>query len=435
MKRDVKPGFLNTTPRPLKPAADGWATAVLLVERWLARNDRVDALLEGLAPGLPPQERARAQHLFYGVVRWTSRLDSALSGLMARPPRTKVRALLLVAGFEVLEMQAGGGDATAAAAKVVHHAVEQAKAVASPKEAGLINAVGRKMAARLAEKPASPAEECAHPAWLVERWQRQFGAEAVRQLLAWNQQPAPVYARWRAEEAVPAFLVPTPWAGFHEVQAGHWEEVRQLAREGKLYLQDPSTRLCVELLAPQSGETILDACAAPGGKSLLIADTMRSGRLVALDEEGPRLARLRENLNRAPRGVTVALMPGDLRQANARFFDKFNLPAAYDAVLLDAPCSNTGVMRHRVDVKWRLQEGDIAQHAAQQFALLRSAARLVRDGGRLVYSTCSLESAENEDVVQRFLREVRGWTLERHVLAYPWVDGHDGAGAFLLKKQ
>ncbi|MFI5337085.1 MAG: RsmB/NOP family class I SAM-dependent RNA methyltransferase [Opitutales bacterium] len=500
MKRDVKPGFLNPPNRPLKPAADGWATAVLLTERWLARHDRVDTLLEGLTPGLPAQERARAQHLFYGVVRWSSRLELALTGLMSRPPRTKVRAVLLLAGFEILE---GGTPA-----QVIHHAVEQAKTVASPKEAGLINAVARKMAGRLAEDMAQGPEEgaqgtkirgkkteelpspgsvtasgvqgteagsqragdkrrktddsgqstddgavaalarrWAHPEWLVARWVKQFGLEATRQLLAWNQQPAPVYARWRpasvapaeggpAAETIPPFLTPTRWPGFFEVKAGHWDEVRQLAQAGSLYLQDPSTRLCVELLAPQPGETILDACAAPGGKSLMIADAMKSGRIVALDEPGPRLVRLQENLNRAPAGVTISLMPGDLKLAGAQYFAEYKLPDTYDAVLLDAPCSNTGVMRHRIDVKWRLQEGDFNQHAQQQLALLHAAARLVRPGGRLVYSTCSLEAMENENVLQAFFDSRAGgpFKLERQILAYPWVEGHDGAGAFLLRK-
>jgi 16S rRNA (cytosine967-C5)-methyltransferase len=92
-------------------------------------------------------------------------------------------------------------------------------------------------------------------------------------------------------------------------------------------------------------------------------------------------------------------------------------------------------MRHRIDVKWRLQEGDFAKHAAQQLALLRAAARLVREGGRLVYSTCSIEPGENEQVVQQFVKHSRTpWKIERHVLAYPWIDGHDGAGAFLLRR-
>lgn len=434
MRSVVKQGFLKPRSHTLKPGGDGWETAVLLAERWLATKARVDALLEQLTPGLASQERARAQHLFYGVVRWADRLETALAGLMARAPRTKVRAVLFVAGFEMLE-------AGAEPAKIVHHAVEKAKRVASVKEAGLVNAVARKLAARLAEKPATVAEAYAHPAWLVTRWEKQFGAEATRQLLEWNQQPAPVYARWRSAEATLEFLSPTKWPTYFEVKAGHWDEVRSLAHRGALYLQDPSTRLCIELLAPEANETILDACAAPGGKSLFIADIMKTGRIVALDlpaadgERDVRFERLKENLTRVPSGVEVALMPGDLRQAGAKFFKDFNLPSSFDAVLLDAPCSNTGVMRHRIDVKWRLQEGDFAKHAAQQLALLRAAARLVREGGRLVYSTCSIDTLENEEIVQRFLKEARvPWTLERHVLAYPWIDGHDGAGAFLLRK-
>jgi 16S rRNA (cytosine967-C5)-methyltransferase len=327
-------------------------------------------------------------------------------------------------------------------AKVIHHAVEQAKTVASPKEARLVNAVARKLAARLAETPADLATELAHPEWLVARWTRQFGAATTRQLLEWNQQPAPVYARWRIEAPVPGFLAPTKWAGFYEVKAGAWDEIRRLANEGALYLQDPSTRLSVELLAPRPGEIILDACAAPGGKSLFIADTMKSGRVVALDEPAApgqtdlRLVRLKENLARAPGGVQVALVEADLGQVGTVFYRNLNLPESYDAVLLDAPCSNTGVMRHRIDVKWRLQDGDFTRHAEHQLALLHAAARLVKPQGRLVYSTCSIDAAENEGVIKAFFASRAGgaWKLERSVRAYPWTDGHDGAGAFLLKR-
>jgi 16S rRNA (cytosine967-C5)-methyltransferase len=437
MQHDVKQGLKIAAPGE-KITPSGWVAAIGLAERWLARSERVDTLLEGLPPALTGQERARAQHLFYGVVRWSSRLEAALNDLMARPPRTKVRAVLLVAGFELLEQ----GQADGMAAKIIHHAVERAKTTASTKEAGLVNAVMRKMAARLTEKPADVATEFAHPEWLVARWTTQYGAEATRQLLEWNQQPAPVYARWRTDAPVPEFLAPTPWTGFFEVKAGKWDEVRRLANEGALYLQDPSTRLCIELLAPQPGETILDACAAPGGKSLFIADTMKSGKVVALDEPAEpgksdiRLVRLKENLARSPKGVEVAMVEADLSKVNTVFYRNLNLPESYDAVLLDAPCSNTGVMRHRIDVKWRLQDGDFARHAEQQLALLHAAARLVKDGGRLVYSTCSIDAAENEGVIKAFFASRAGgaWKLERSVRAYPWTDGHDGAGAFLLKR-
>jgi len=435
MMHDVKQG-LEKGPDASKLQPSGWVAAAGLVERWLARAERVDTLLEGLATNLNGQERARAQQLFYGVVRWASRLEAGLAGLMTRPPRTKVKAVLMIAGFELLE---GGPDLTA---KVIHHAVERAKTVCSAKEAGLVNAVARKLAARLAEKPADLATEFAHPEWLVARWNRQFGPETTRQLLEWNQQPAPVYARWRIEAPVPAFLAPTKWANFYEVKAGHWDDIRRLATEGALYLQDPSTRLCLELLAPQAGEVILDACAAPGGKSLFIADTMNTGKVVALDEPAApgktdiRLVRLKENLARAPAGVEVAMIEADLTAVNTVFYRNLNLPESYDAVLLDAPCSNTGVMRHRIDVKWRLQDGDFARHAQQQLALLHAAARLVRSGGRLVYSTCSIDGDENESVVKAFFDSRAGgpYKLERSVQAYPWKDGHDGAGAFLLRK-
>jgi 16S rRNA (cytosine967-C5)-methyltransferase len=436
MAEDVKQG-LEKASSASKPTFGGWEAAVGLTERWLARSERVDTLLEGLPSALVGQERARAQQLFYGVVRWSSRLEAALSGLMARPPRTKVKAVLVVAGFELLE---GGPGLTA---KVIHHAVEKAKTVCSAKEAGLVNAVARKLALRLAEPPADVATEFAHPEWLVARWTQQFGAATTRQLLAWNQQPAPVYARWRIETPVPEFLAPTKWPGFYEVKAGKWDEVRRLANAGALYVQDPSTRLCIGLLAPQPGEVILDACAAPGGKSLFIADTMKSGKIIALDEPAEpgkadiRLVRLKENLARAPAGVEVAQVEADLRKVNTVFYRNLNLPESYDAVLLDAPCSNTGVMRHRIDVKWRLQDGDFARHAEAQLELLHAAARLVRPGGRIVYSTCSIDGQENDQVIKGFFDSRAGgpFKLEASVQAHPWKEGHDGAGAFLLRRK
>ena len=197
-----------------------------------------------------------------------------------------------------------------------------------------------------------------------------------------------------------------------------------------------------------SGEDPEQFALSPDGKSLFIADTMKSGKVVSLDEPASagkpgepgkvdlRLVRLKENLSRAPAGVDVALVEADLRKVNTVFYRNLNLPESYDAVLLDAPCSNTGVMRHRIDVKWRLQDGDFARHAEQQLELLHAAARLVKPGGRLVYSTCSIDAQENEQVIKAFFDSRAGgpFKLEKQVLAYPWKDGHDGAGAFLLKK-
>lgn len=441
-----------------KNPPSAWLSAARLLARWVDRHERVDELLEALPPGLTGVERARCQHLIYGVVRNHGRLDAALGRLVSHPPRFPTRAVLLVAGYELLE--AGEKPAEdGLVAKIVHHAVDQAKILASPAEAKLVNAVVRKLAPLLVAAPPPKlataeqlAEYFSHPEWLVQRWLVQFGAESTRQLLEWNQRPAPVYARWRsgADEAVPAFLTPTRWTGFYEVASGHWPEVERLLKSGKIYLQDPGTRIAVGLLAPQKGETVLDLCAAPGGKSLLIADAMGAGRVVAVDlpvmdefinaravpgKPSPRIERLKENLSRA-QGVEVAMALGDVLKGTA-FLKEHNLPVEYPAVLIDVPCSNTGVMRHRIDVKWRLQEGDFQKHAKQQLALLHAAARLVAPGGRLVYSTCSVDADENEKVIKAFFDSRAGgpFKLVASETSLPWVTGHDGAAAFLLKRQ
>ncbi len=431
-----------------------------LLARWLDRRERIDELIDSLPPGLAGAERARCQHLVFGVVRHFGRLETALGRLVSHPPRFPTRAVLLMAGFELIEA-ADAPTSEGLVAKIVHHAVEQTKAVASKSEAGLVNAVVRKLALALAVPPPPKvasadvlAEYFSHPDWLVKRWLVDFGADATRKLLEWNQRPATVYARWRPSfvppsgtsegglavsedlaDGRPDFLKPTQWAGFYEVPSGQWPKVEPLLKAGKIYLQDPGTRLAVELLAPQAGETVLDGCAAPGGKSLLMADAMKTGKIVAMDLPGPRIGRLKENLSRA-HGVEVALVQADLLEGPALALREHKLPESYAAVLIDVPCSNTGVMRHRADVKWRLEPRDFDKHGRQQLALLHAAARLVAPGGRLVYSTCSLDPEENERVIKAFFDSRAGgpFKLEKNAVSQPWVTGHDGGAAFLLRK-
>jgi len=430
-----------------------WPAAVNLLARWLDRRERIDELIDSLPPGLSSAERARCQHLVFGVVRHYGRLESALSRLVSHPPRFPTRAVLLMAGYELIEA-ADSPAADGLVAKIVHHAVEQTKAVASKSEAGLVNAVVRKLALALAVPPPprlasadTLAEYFSHPDWLVKRWLVDFGAESTRKLLEWNQQPATVYARWRPDitEAVPSsteptagrpeFLKPTPWAGFYEVPSGQWSKVEPLLKSGKIYLQDPGTRLAVELLAPQAGETVLDGCAAPGGKSLMMADAMKTGKIVAMDLPGPRIARLKENLSHT-QGVEIALVQADLLANPAPTLFAHKLPDSFSAVLIDVPCSNSGVMRHRADVKWRLEPRDFEKHGRQQLALLHAAARLVAPGGRLVYSTCSIDPDENERVIKAFFDSRAGgpFKLAGSAISQPWVTGHDGGSAFLLRK-
>jgi 16S rRNA (cytosine967-C5)-methyltransferase len=463
---------------PNQPFVGAWPVAISLLERWLQRGERVDALLESAGRRAPDawsgEERARCQHVLFGAVRHYGRINAAVTALVERPPRARLRAVLLVAGFELLEAGMAPDDA-GQAARIVHHAVDQAKTLLSPAEARLVNAVLRRFGEAAVVGAAPPAAGAgaaelawffSHPEWLIRRWLAQFGAEATHRLLQWNQTPPLVYGRWRSAYATtraagspamppPAFLQSTGWAGFYVVPACHWPEVERWLADGTLYLQDPATLIAAELLDPQPAETVLDLCAAPGGKSLLLADLLeartrqnagseaglpvgavtKAGRVVAVDQPDPRrIDRLKENLAKA-RTTEVVLVQADVRQLTPALLGQHGLPGGYSAVLLDVPCANTGVMRHRVDVKWRLREADIAQHAAQQLALLTAAARLVAPGGRLVYSTCSLEPEENEGVVEAFLRACGGrLALEQARHSRPWETGCDGAAAFLLRK-
>jgi len=446
-----------------------WENAVRLLTRWLEQHERVDALLAASPAGLSPVERARCQYAVYGVVRHFGRLQAALDELIAHSPRFMTRAILLLAGYELIEAAANasapaaaqeeGGlqerenaaDSAGQVAKIVHHAVEQAKRLTSPAEARLVNAVVRKLVPLMTAPPPPKlagaellARYFSHPEWLVRRWLLQFGAESTRRLLEWNQATAKLTFRWRIQstDSLPSSSTPLKGAqGFYEIESGHWAELEPLLKAGAAYMQDPSTRLSVEALELAAGERFFDLCAAPGGKSLLAADTTPKpglARLVALDLPSPRVAFLKENLATISPETDVALVQADLLTEARVALREHGLPLDYDAVLLDAPCSNTGVMRRRIDAKWRLQERDFRKHAQQQLSLLHAAARFVAPGGRLVYSTCSIDAQENEEVVRDFMQSRAGgsaFILEHSAMSYPWESGHDGAGVYRLRKR
>jgi 16S rRNA (cytosine967-C5)-methyltransferase len=200
-----------------------------------------------------------------------------------------------------------------------------------------------------------------------------------------------------------------------------------LAR-GECYIQDPSTAFACELLDPQPGETILDACAAPGGKTGLIAELMQDrGQLIACDRDPDRVAVLRKNLETL--GVTCAqTLCQDWKEAPAAELSA----SSFDRILLDAPCSNTGVMRRRVDVRWRLSPRDFIWMQKEQLTVLRAMISLLKPGGTLVYSTCSLEPEENEEVVACALREFPFLKLNAQKSVLPFRDCFDGAFAARL---
>lgn len=281
-----------------------------------------------------------------------------------------------------------------------------------------------------------------HPRWLCERWAERLGPDQVRSLLTWNNQSPSVYGRVNLLKTSPADWparlgaegVETAAVEFDWVPAGwilRFERVPALTslasfREGFFYVQDPSTLLAVVELGARPGESILDLCAAPGGKTTAIAQMMNNeGRITAFDPDPVRRRLIRENCDRL--GVTNVRVPEGRPTRPGELFDR---------ILIDAPCSNTGVMRRRAELRWRITAAEIQRLRGVQLGLLRQAASSLKPGGTLVYSTCSLEPEENERVVEEFLKDASasGWVLLRQRQLSPLVEGVDGAYVAVLQK-
>ncbi len=304
-------------------------------------------------------------------------------------------------------------------------------------EKGFVNAILRNAQRQKDEiladiKNWSLEDQYSQPEFLIERWTEQYGEEAAVSLCHWNNQPPKVYGRInslapdkealaRVRADTQAFLLGEDYPDFFVIEGPpntFWLD------EGLIYIQDPSTSRACSLLAPQPGESILDACGAPGGKAALLA-AMRGneGRLVATDNVETRLEQMQQNFNRLHLSdIEVTLADWAVESEEPLGGEKF------DAILLDAPCSNTGVMRRRIDVRWRIQPRDFATSAKLQTTLIQNTAKALKPGGRLIYSTCSIDRVENEEVL-----EASGMTVEKVVTSLPWQDGHDGAFAAILR--
>ena len=209
-------------------------------------------------------------------------------------------------------------------------------------------------------------------------------------------------------------------------------------RDGLFYVQDPSTLLAPMMLDPQPGEAILDACAAPGGKTTYIAQLIfNQGRIIARDLSPDRLKLVRENGTRLGAScIEVANAAANVANATATAAATCDLqPLTFNRILVDAPCSNTGVLRRRVDLRWRIQPLELDRLRATQLELLNQCTPQVKPGGVMVYSTCSLEPEENTGVIQQFLAAHPDWKLTAERQLLPWVDNVDGAYVARLVRQ
>ena len=402
----------GAAPRP-SPAR---AVAARVLERVETDAAFADLALDGELErrALAPRDIALATELIYGTLRWQRYLDWILAPHSRRRLAAldvRVRVLLRLTAYQLVFLE------RVPAFAAVNDAVTLARG--APGVAEYVNAVLRAFARRGAaeREPAAPrdpvdalATRCSFPTWLAARWTARYGpAEAEALMRALDTRPPltlrantrrltreALAERLRTEEDVTARPTPLAPEGLQAESGGAPGRWRAFA-EGACVAQDEASMLVARLLEPAPGERVADVCAAPGTKTTHLAQLMDDrGHILALDPQPGRLGRVSEAAGRL--GLTIVeTVEGTVETLAPRF------AGSCDRVLVDAPCTNLGVLRRNPEVKWRRQPPDIASAAARQRSILAAAATLVKPGGRLVYATCSLEPEENDAVVGDFL--------------------------------
>jgi 16S rRNA (cytosine967-C5)-methyltransferase len=377
----------------------------MAVERGQSHSDD---LLRGKAVNdLSAPDRNLATALVLGVLRWQIQLDHQLQTLLKRPNAKldpEILISLRLGAFQLLHMN------RIPARAAIDESVELAKQAGHKFASGMVNAVLRKLGTSFfnfsEESPAELAQAQAHPAWMVERWANFFGLEAARSICRHGQsQPllsirieSPAVEGELAADGI--VLKPGDLLTAARVVVSGDITATAAFREGRVRLQDEGSQLVAELAAcridtqsqealEQNEQKILDACAAPGGKTLILAERNPSARILACESSAPRLELLRTRL--ASLGDRV-----ECRHADATALAE---EAVFDLVLADVPCSGTGTLGRNPEIRHRLHPEDLARQAERQRAILTVALGAVGSGGSVVYSTCSLETEENEQVV------------------------------------
>lgn len=373
---------------------------------------------------LSGQDRRFVTELVYGAVKAGDTLDWMLSRYLTRPlqkTQPLVREILRLGFYQLFFLDKVPESA------VCNTAVDMAKRMGFPKLSGFVNGVLRTAIREpfRAEIPSireNPIRAIAlryqHPEWLVRHWLKRYGAEETTKLCTFDNAPPPLAVRTNTlrttrEELAKALrsegikVTESLWApeGLLLEQHGALDGMKALAY-GAFQVQDESSMLVGHVLSPGANEFIIDCCAAPGGKTTHIAClTGDTGHILACDIYEHKLARIEENAKR------LGIKSIETRLLDAREIGTLYEGAA-DRVLVDAPCSGLGVLRRKADARWRKRQEDLKRLPPLQYAILESASKAVKKGGILVYSTCTIEPAENGEIVQLFLQEHEEYTLE-----------------------
>ena len=431
------------------------AEAVRLLDE-VEAGGRLAPLLDRLESRFDGRDRRFVRQLTAGVLQWRGRLDWILTSFSKRPLDSLspgIRQVLRLGAYQLLWL-----DRVPASA-AVHTAVDLARRQGRGGAAGFVNAVLRRVSAeggRVSYPSPTDDPEAylsvyhSHPRWLVRRWLARWGPDRTEALLQANNEQPPLYVRPNPRCGSADRLVGSLPGSLGAVVVDARTQACEIRRPdgffdseaflgGRCFVQDLNAGLAVELLAPRPGDRVLDACAAPGGKAVQLALAVGPDRVAAGDLSRARLGRLRQNAGRL--GLEgIRAFVGDASAGP-------HPAGAFDGVLVDAPCSGTGVLRRRPEARWRKSEPDLARQSRRQAEILESAFHALRPGGRLVYSTCSLEEEENDAVVDGLLTRRTDARLEpasrrfpgvawaaRTIQTLPGREPGDGAFAALIRK-
>ena len=389
---------------PARAAALDLLTAALS-----GRTGLDEGLSHPALQALSGRDRAFARALVMATLRRLGPIDSTLQARVRKPPPDKVVQVLRLGVAQAFVLKTPAHAAVTTSVDLV----AQDKGLAMFK--GLVNAVLRGL---LREPPELDDPELLAPSWLYARWRAVYSLEGARQIAAMiAEEPAtdltfkdPAQAAALAAELEGEILPGGSLRTFKRGDIATWPGFA----EGGWWVQDAAAAIPARLLNGKAGETVLDMCAAPGGKTLQLAAA--GAEVTAVDRSAARLKRVSENLTRT--GLSAQVVAADA----ANWADK----RSFDAILLDAPCSATGTFRRHPDVLWAAKPSDVAGLAAVQSKLLDAAVRRLRPGGRLVYCVCSLETEEGEGQVAAFLRRTPGMALD------PIAEGEGGSPAASL---
>jgi 16S rRNA (cytosine967-C5)-methyltransferase len=382
------------------------ASAARILARVIADGASLDQVL---GPGLETvdsADRALLQQLCYGTLRSYHRLDGVLQQLLKKPLKQKdadIRALMLCGLHQLLEMRTPAHAA-------ISETVEAARALKKSWATGLVNGVLRRCSRESESLLGSlnEAQLASHPGWLFDQISQHWPQQAQQILAAANSHPPLCLRVNQRLVSREDYLTQLLEAGIAADSCTHGVDGIRLREpvdvsclpgfaDGLVSVQDEAAQLAADLITPLEGARVLDSCCAPGGKTCHLLERYPAiAELVAMDSDALRLQRVTENLSRL--GLDAPVMQGDARNPPAAL-----AAASFDHILVDAPCSGSGVIRRNPDIKLLRRAGDIATFAATQLAILQGLWPLLKPGGQLLYATCSILPPENEDVIEAFL--------------------------------